>query len=129
MIRTAAISILALAALFALLVALAGQGMLGSLDRGEPTPERRPYLSVERRTAGQAEAARSVGAPSAKQILFGDLHVHTTVSFDAFMMSLPVLQGEGAHPPADACDYARFCSALDFWSINDHAEGIDPAEV
>ena len=26
------------------------------------------------------------------------------------MRSLPMLQGEGAHPPADACDFARFCS-------------------
>lgn len=62
-----------------------------------------------------------------RQILFGDLHVHTTYSADAFIRSLPMLQGEGAHPPADACDFARFCSDLDFWAITDHAESISPA--
>ena len=59
-----------------------------------------------------------------KQILFGDLHVHTTFSSDAFRMSLPMVQGDGTHPPADACDFARACSALDFWALTDHAESL-----
>jgi len=76
--------------------------------------------------AARAVAAESQSAPPAKQILFGDLHVHTTFSADAFMMGLPILQGEGVHPIADACDYARFCSGLDFWAITDHSESITP---
>lgn len=93
---------------------------------GEITKRRVPEAIVAARATTQREAARTAGSEDEKQILFGDLHVHTTFSADAFLTSLPILNGEGAHPPADACDYARYCSALDFWSINDHAEGITP---
>jgi hypothetical protein len=89
----------------------------------------------ERQADGAARALEVYGAEQAgnvplgeleKSILFGDLHVHTSVSMDAYLMSLPLAGGEGAHPAADACDYARYCSALDFWSLNDHAESIAP---
>ena len=97
-------------------------------EPGVVSPSRLPAAVVaaraERETAALARLAPNAG--SAKQILFGDLHVHTTFSADAFTRTLPMLQGEGAHPPADACDFARFCSDLDFWSINDHAEAVTP---
>lgn len=77
--------------------------------------------------AARAAADKAVApAGDENQILFGDFHVHTTISVDAFQYALPLLGGSGVHPLADACDYARHCSAIDFWASTDHAESITP---
>jgi hypothetical protein len=108
-------------------VFLAGRGLLGDpLHAGSPSPVARSNETLSTRTGTQSEAAGRIGAVSDKQILFGDFHVHTGFSADAFTLSMPLTGGTGSHVVADACDFARFCSSLDFWSINDHAESSTP---
>jgi len=103
------------------------------LPAGEIAGARRPAEIAAGDAAAQREARAALAAQNAgaaadeKEILFGDLHVHTTYSVDAFLYGLPLFGGEGTHPPADACDFARYCSQLDFFSLNDHAEGLTPA--
>ena len=111
---------------FAYLVAI---GSLGSYEGpGEITTIPLPEEETIKRTERQLKDKNKIGIQDKKIILFGDLHVHTTYSSDAFLTSLPLMAGEGTHPPADACDFARYCSSLDFWSNTDHAEDLTPED-
>lgn len=115
---------------FALVLALAGsyyfaanEGWLGEEhSAGTPNASPVPPEILSSRIAGATPPAEA----GDDLILFGDLHVHTTYSTDAFLWALPMNGGNGAHPVADACDFARFCSGIDFWAITDHAEASTP---
>lgn len=95
-------------------------------DRGRVTKASFPAQVQAARAADVASQIPGPKGPEAAEVLFGDLHVHTTFSTDAFAWSLPLVRGEGAHPPAEACDFARFCSDLDFFALTDHAESLTP---
>jgi hypothetical protein len=104
-----------------------GRGWLGhDWEPSRPVDVPVAAESLAARAQGQRQAARRAGVEEPRQVLFGDLHVHTTYSTDAFLMALPLNGGSGARPVSDACDFARHCSGLDFWSINDHALALTP---
>lgn len=118
MLKRAVLGITAFLALAVLLSYTVGKGWLGQPWSPEPVtsgPIPRPML---------ADASHSPASQAT--ILFGDLHTHTNYSIDAYLFNTALVKGGGVVTPADACDFARYCSALDFWSINDHAEGITP---
>ena len=123
----AAIGLIALLAAIGVYVLGVFQGWHGQpRGPGEITADAVPPAAIEERIARIRTAADAAGAPADTEILFGDLHVHSTFSTDAFVWALPLLRGEGANPLADACDFARYCSALDFWAATDHAEALTP---
>ncbi|NND67273.1 MAG: DUF3604 domain-containing protein, partial [Halioglobus sp.] len=124
--RLIKITLVILALLVAGAIAI-GAGVLGRHEGpGEITGNEVPASVIRARAARQSETRAALAIDAPRDILFGDFHTHTTLSMDAFLTSLPFAVGEGSHPQADACDFARYCSALDFWSINDHAEFLTP---
>lgn len=107
----------------ALGVALLALHSIGKGWWSEGTPVSAPVTAGPRILAEAPQGEVS----SNPTILFGDLHTHTNFSLDAYLFNTDWMKGAGMLTPADACDFARYCAALDFWSINDHAESLTPS--
>ena len=70
--------------------------LFGTLEGpGEILGDKVPEYVIQEREQRISKIADDLGVESEKQILFGDLHVHTTYSTDAFMWSLPYFNGPG----------------------------------
>ena len=92
------------------------------------------FVRTERRQSCASSA-------SLRQPFFGDLHVHTRLSFDAFPWNPPLgprdaylfaLGNEVEIPPRDAAGnrlHAKLARPLDFTAVTDHAEGFGETGV
>jgi hypothetical protein len=73
-------------------------------------------------TAGLCARAQSVWDEPLPDIYWGDLHVHTNFSWDAYGYAM----APGVYTD-EAGLYATYCAKLDFFAFTDHAEGLtDP---
>lgn len=109
-------------------VATAASLIVGCSHRAEPS-------TSASQSAPSGSKAAPLGNPAERRVFFGDLHVHTMYSFDAFVFGTRAT-------PDDAYRYARgealmhpsgfemkLDQPLDFLAVTDHAEflGVTPA--
>ncbi len=78
---------------------------------------------VDAGTDGAVDATTDGSGPAAEPwpaVYWGDLHTHSCNSIDVYIMNAPIVGGRGFVAPEDHCDFARFCSRIDFWTVTDH---------
>lgn len=96
-------------------VALRPGGLLAAPDAVGPWWLRctHPALKVEVEGVSLFRGAAAEAEATSRTLLWGDLHIHSTVSGDA----------PASLSPADCYAYARESSGLDFASVSDHDRG------
>ena len=103
-------------------------GALLTIGCGETEPPDTPELEAQPTSSQPASTSTLTRVPE-RQALFGDLHIHTRWSFDAYSLGVPVT-------PEDAYRYARGAAIdhvsgtkiqmqgppLDFMALTEHSE-------
>ena len=103
-------------------------GLLLTIGCGETEPPDMPELEAPQTSSQSASTSTTTHVPE-RQALFGDLHIHTRWSFDAYSLGVPVT-------PEDAYRYARGAAIdhvsgtkiqmqgppLDFMALTEHSE-------
>ena len=126
--RTLLITLLVALLSLALIIVAAAEGLLGT-SAGPGTLAAAATRSATQNsitTYGQRQVASAHGEDSDRRILFGDPRVYSAFTDEALLSSLPVVGGSHRATLSDACDYARFCSAVDFWVATDRGESLTP---
>jgi hypothetical protein len=110
-------------------VALATLAVVAALGCGEREPAPTPAQE-------EAAAPAPPAGPAAREAYFGDLHIHTRYSFDAFIFNVRATpddaykfaRGEAINHPAGFAIQLQ-SGALDFAAVTDHSEylGVMPA--
>src|SRR5260370_5758842 len=117
------------------LAPLAALAFLAASCSRSPDQRAAQPLSPRSKSAAAQNAARCTGFNPERNLYFGDMHVHTSYSFDAYGFgtrtdpfgAYAFAQGAPAQiasPPPDPSRTVQLVRRLDFAAVTDHSEGF-----
>ncbi len=104
-------------------------------DEPEARPSPSPAPAAPARSARLRPRPEPTPEPPARRAFFGDLHLHTALSLDAYAAGARLLPDDayryakGDWIPDETGTPVRRRSALDFAAVTDHAEGLGLARA